>query len=474
MGQEISATEFQQQDFDEFRRRVADETDTLADWIADGHLADDLPVGGFELEAWLVSADGLPCPRNREFLELTPAGVACPELASFNVELNTEPRPLTADALRRMAADLQARWDSCRQAAASLSVKLAAVGILPSVRALDLSVANMSDLNRYRALNAEIMRLRAGRPMELAISGRQRLDLSHHDVMLEAATTSFQIHLQVTVRTAPLVMNLAQQVSAPMVAASANSPYFLGLDLWDETRIPVFEQAVDARDLRSGHDPGPARVGFDGGWVCNSVLECFRDNLLRYPPLLPIELEDDGLLPHLRLHNGTIWRWNRPLLGSDAHGKPHFRVEHRVVAAGPTIPDMIANAALFYGVVLAYSLDGRIMDLAPADARDNFYAAARHGLDANLVWQGGRRGRARDLLLEELIPAARRGLERAGFDSDDVIEYLRLIKERVSTGRNGSWWQRASVARHGTDMATLTLAYMDHQESGLPVHRWRP
>lgn len=474
MGQEINATEFKQRDFDQFRRRVAAETDTLASWIADGHLADEMPVGGFELEAWLVSADGLPCPRNREFLDLTPPGVACSELASFNVELNTEPRPLTADALRCMAADLQARWDCCWEAAASLGVKLATVGILPSVRALDLSVANMSELNRYRALNAEIMRLRGGRPMELAIAGRQRLDLSHHDVMLEAATTSFQIHFQVTSQTAPLVMNLAQQASAPMVAASANSPYFLGLDLWDETRIPVFEQAVDARDLRAGHEPGPPRVGFDGGWVADSLLECFQDNLLRYPALLPIELEDDGLLPHLRLHNGTIWRWNRPLLGSDAKGKPHFRVEHRVVPAGPTIPDMIANAALFYGLVLHYSLEGKTLELPAKQARDNFYAAARYGLDANLVWQGDRRCRARDLLLEELIPTAHRGLERAGFDSGDVNEYLGMIRERISTGHTGAWWQRASVARHGPDMALLTLAYVDRQESGLPVHRWRP
>jgi hypothetical protein len=52
-----------------------------------------------------------------------------------------------------------------------------------------------------------------------------------------------------------------------------------------------------------------------------SILECFEANRTRYPVLLPAVMDEPPeSLAHLRLHNGTIWRWNRPLIGFDEQG----------------------------------------------------------------------------------------------------------------------------------------------------------
>jgi gamma-glutamyl:cysteine ligase YbdK (ATP-grasp superfamily) len=302
--------------------------------------------------------------------------------------------------------------------------------------------------------------------LRVRIDGHDRLELLHEDVMLEAATTSFQVHLQTPLEQAVRHYNAAQILSAPMVALAANSPFLFGKQLWDETRVPLFEQAVDTREER--------RVTFGAGYLEHSPLEGFIDNLRRFPVLLPVAFATgEGRFCHLRLHNGTIWRWNRLLLGLD-DAEPHLRIEHRVMAAGPSIPDMIANAALFLGA--AHSL--ALADIAPetrlpfASARANFYRAARDGLRAQIVWLDGKPIAITTLLREELIPQACAGLDRLGIDPNESRHYLDIIRARLDSGQNGAVWQKTYLARHGRDFVRLTAAYLEHQHSGKPVHEW--
>ena len=432
-------------------------------------------VGGFELEAWLIDDAAQPAPLNDVFLERLDNPMVVPELARFNIELNDHPQHLWGTALSRMEASLGETWRQCMQVAEAMQMHLMMIGILPTVKESELCPANMSDLKRYRALNEQVLRLREGRPLELDINGREHLKTTQQSVMLEAATTSFQLHLKVHPDLAKRAYNASIIASAPLLAASANSPYLFDHDLWDETRIPLFEQSVAVGGF-AGASHGPLqRVTFGSGYVRESLYECFVENQQHYPVLLPMTFAE-GLeqMAHLRLHNGTIWRWNRPLIGFDYDGMPHLRIENRVVPGGPTVVDVIANAAFFFGImqVLMTAHIPPEQQLPFARARDNFYAAAHRGLDARIDWFDEKRCGARELILSELLPMARRGLEQLEIDTDDIDRYLDIIRLRVDSAQNGAAWQRAYVARHGKDFAAMTNAYRERQESGIPVHEW--
>jgi len=319
-----------------------------------------------------------------------------------------------------------------------------------------------------------VLRLRDGHPLDIDIQGRESLQMQHGDVMFESAATSFQLQFQVELEAAARFYNAAHIISAPMVALAANSPYLFGRDLWAETRIPLFEQSVSL----GGHGkPGSktSRVTFGAAYVEESVFECFERNAQHYPVLLPA-LSDEPVeaLCHLRLHNGTIWRWNRPLIGFDDMGEPHLRLEHRVVPAGPTVIDAIANAAMFFGLntALAGMDSAAEKRLDFETARANFYTAARDGLDARITWLDGHEVALLDLLQQELLPMARQGLSDLGLDEHDSNRFLDVIDGRLATGVNGATWQRRYVAANGPDMLGLTKAYVARQRQGKPVHEW--
>ncbi len=476
MGRDIKTSDFTQADFDAFSRRLSDETALLQRWFDAGGLAEDAPVAGFELEAWLTDGEGRPARLNQALLEHLDDPLLTTELAQFNVELNSEPRALTGDALSRLEAGLDATWDRCRAGAETLGAHLLAIGILPTARQADLGHAAMTPLPRFRGLNEQILRQREGRPLRIDIRGRERLRTDHPDVMLESAATSFQIHMQVPASRAGDYYNAAVLISGPMVAVSANAPYLFGRDLWDETRVPLFEQAVESGGVGGAAHGPQRRCGFGTGYIRESLMETFRENLEHFPVLLPMVADQpDSELIHLALQNGTIWRWNRPLVGSDAMGTPHVRIEHRVVPGGPTATDSIANATLFYGLARYYAHQpghppSRLLSF-PA-ARDNFYACAREGLGARVHWTDGETHPVRRLLLRDLLPCARLGLRDLGVDDHDINTYLGIIEQRATSAQNGAAWQRAWVARHGHDMAALTAAYAERQHDGDPVHRW--
>ncbi len=474
MGQEITSTQFKKSDFDAFAQRLKQETELLADWFAGKRFENKQFVAGFELEAWLIDHNYLPSPCNEAYLARVNNPLVTPELAKFNVELNGNPQSLQQHGLRKLHDELENTWALCNNTAKQLNAQLTMIGILPTVSKKDLTLDNMSDMKRYRALNEQVLRLRKGKPLNLNIKGHQHLKTEHKDVMLESAATSLQIHLQVPVDQAMRYHNAAQILSGPMVAITANSPFLFGHHLWDETRIPLFEQAVEVGGFNGAAQGPMKRVCFGSTYVRQSLMECFTENIEHYPVLLPILFDEDPAeLCHLRLHNGTIWRWNRPLIGF-VDNKPHLRIEHRVMAAGPTVIDTLANMAFFFGAVhqLAQRRSAPEQCLPFSHVKDNFYSAAKSGLDTQFVWLDGNKISALQLLGEELLPMARTGLEMLNISSEDIDLYTGIIEKRIQQACNGANWQKAFVAKYGTDMTALTKAYVERQSSGTPVHNW--
>lgn len=476
MGQEITQSHFHRQDFDRFGAQLSRETAQLHAWVEAGALSARDPMAGLELEAWLIDDQGRPAPRNDELLAAVGSAEVVSELGRFNFELNVPPQSAAGDGLQRLADDLHALWGRCTAAARSLGLQAVAIGILPSLRDDDLTLASLSARTRYRALNEQVLRQRHGRPVTLDIEGAdgQHLRSRHQDVMLEAAATSFQVHLQMPAAQMLRVFNAAALASGVLVAGCANSPLLFGRQLWQETRIPLFEQALGVWTRADGSHADLSRVGFGSGYCGFALTEPFVENLERFEPLLPYALDgSDGTLPHLRLHNGTIWRWNRMLIGFDGEGAPHLRIEQRVMPAGPSIIDMIANAAFYYGVVhrLASQAVPPEATLPFAAARQNFYRAARGGLDAQIEWPDGRHGKIGDLLERELLPLAGEGLAELDIAREDIERYLDVIAVRLRTRSNGAAWQLAHHARH-RDFFRLTADYLEHQRSGMAVHEW--
>jgi hypothetical protein len=472
MGREIDHSRYGAREIEAFAARLEQETALLGRMAEQAVFDDTRHVAGFELEAWIVDPGFFPLPINDALLEELGNPLVVPELSRFNVELNGEPQPLAGRGLLRMEDEFTDTWRDCLRAAHDLDSTLVMIGILPTLRGADLCLDNMSARNRYRALNAQVLALRGGRPVHLSICGREQIDLRQGDVMLEAAATSFQVHLQCPASRYARYYNASLLLSAATVAVAANSPYLFNTSLWDETRIPLFEQAVDTGVARG---PETRRVSFGGGYLSGGPLALFRENVAHYPVLLPeLYEEPPERLRHLRLHNGTIWRWNRPLVGFDADGLPHLRVEHRPMAAGPSVLDMMSNAALYYGA--AYALAAREPapeSLLPFEtARDNFYNAARDGLAAQVVWLDGRARPMRELLRDEILPMADDGLARLGVDAEARDRYLDTVAARVRTGQNGAAWQRAHVGKYGRDFMRLTADYLDRQRSERPVHEW--
>ncbi len=475
MGEEIEDIEYSREAFQAFAERLKAETELFKRWWKEGLLADEAPHIGLELEAWLVDASARPAPLNAEVLNTLRNPMVVPELAQYNLEFNSRPLALAGRSFSALEQELLELWKLAGRAAAEHQARLAMIGILPTVDDADLGLERMSRLKRYHALNEQVLVLRNRRPIQLDIEGVEQLRTSHNDVMLESAATSLQLHLQASAAQAPALFNAAVMVSAATVALAANSPYLFGRRLWEETRIPLFEQAVVVGPQHGGHAGPMARVGFGSGYARDALYGFFVENRQHYPVLLPVLMNEPvEKLAHLRLHNGTIWRWNRPLVGFCADGRPHLRIEHRVMAAGPTPLDMTANAAFFYGVVraLAQRPGGPDARLPFPLAERNFYAAARHGLAARVTWRGGQEVDLAQLIDEELLPLAETGLVSAGVDKAEAERYLGVVRARVRGRRTGSAWQIGFVERHGPNFRALLERYLENQERNVPVHEW--
>jgi len=476
MGREIEKTEFSEADFQQFRQKLRKETKLLMDWFSSSEFETEGVLCGLEVEAWLVDDAYAPVPKNEDFLKRVNDPLVVAELSKYNFEINVEPHPLNRNLASFLCQRLRALWNSCSTHARDMGCQTIMTGILPTLQDRMLTLENISQLQRFHALNREILKSRSRHPLKIHIEGAtDRLEVVHHDVMAEAATTSLQIHFQVPLSKAAAFYNVAHVLSAPMAALTANSPFLFGRELWHETRIPLFEQAVNTPSFVDKNGRPVSRVTFGRDYVRNSLLEVFLENLDGYPALLPVSFDTDPqMLEHLRLHNGTIWRWNRPLIGFRADGKPHLRIEHRVPPSGPSIPDMVANILFFYGAMLNLQPEVPQAAISFEQARANFYAAARFGLDAEITWTNGKRLPVRDVLLQHLIPGAVLSLAAMGLDSSELRHYLiDILAKRVASGRNGAAWQKAFIANYGPDFRAMTQVCLENQSQNIPVHQWK-
>lgn len=445
---------------------------------------------GVEQEMFLVNDQGLAAPVGVEVMEnLMRDPRFQSEVALFNLEANLEPRPIGGRFLRDMEAGLASAVQDARTAAQAVAADVLLTGMLPTLRHKDVTPANLTPQPRYLRLDEASMAARNGR-IHLAIDGIDRFESDFDSVVIEGANTSIQLHLQVGPAEAAHLYNLAQLISAPCLAAATNSPVLLGKRVWQETRIAVFERAFDDRSVSQLSRGVPTRVGFGSAWVRESIVELFKDNVARYQVIVGGNGAEDSLgtlergeIPRLRaltMHNGTIWRWNRACYGL-TDGRPHLRIENRVLPAGPTVVDEVANAALFYGLMNGLADDYRDIRerISFAEAKGNFLASAYHGLRASYRWLDGGRMRARDLLLQELLPAARAGLAALGVPPEDTERYLDIIEERTDSGRTGATWLLEALAdtpeesRMRTCQAAVRVM-RDRQLTDTPVHRWEP
>ncbi|HEY6049537.1 MAG TPA: glutamate-cysteine ligase family protein, partial [Sphingomicrobium sp.] len=349
MGEQIRRHGFSEEDFARFQKRLAQETRLLRDTFAAGRCSLAGPFIGLELEVWLIDRNFFPAPHNQSFLERLADPSVVAELSQFNIEINAPVERLEGRGLERMHGHLSETMRRCAANAHDDVDTVVAIGTLPTLRQQDLSLDAMTPSHRYSALNHEAMRQRGGMPLNIDIDGvssnAPHFRACFKDVMLEAATTSFQLHLQVPADALSPTYNASIVLGAPLVAIAANSPFLFGQPLWNETRIAIFEQS-----LQQSH--GPPRVTLGRGYAGEDITELFEENLTEYPVLLPVEAGDPvRSFCSLRLQNGTIWRWVRPIVGFDADGTAHVRIEQRVLPAGPSVRDMMANAALYFGAV---------------------------------------------------------------------------------------------------------------------------
>ena len=490
MGSDIDREHFDDADYARFAARLRASVQALQAVLARPRFGAGPPSIGAELELFLVDARGRSLPLNRAVLARTFDPRLTVEVNRFNLECNTHPVPLAGRPFAALQHDLEGAVGEVARAAAAFDGRVAMIGILPTLEEHDLQSSSLTDLRRFRALSAGIRRIR-DRPFEVAIDGDDPLRLRCDDVTLEGANTSFQVHLRVDPADFARTYNAAQIATAPALALAGNSPIFLGHRLWEETRIALFRQAVDDRGDPDA-DWRPARVSFGHGWARRGAFELFAESVAHHPPLLPIIGDEEPLacvaaggvpeLAELRLHHGTVWRWNRAVYDPAAGG--HLRIEMRALPAGPSILDVLANGAFLVGLTLrlARDADRLVVALTFGQARRNFYAAARQGLDAELLWPSDeapspRPVRALDLV-RRLLPLAREGLVETGVEEEEADRLLGLIAARVGTRMTGAQWQRRELAilERRLDrphaLAAMLERYLACAVAGAPVHTW--
>jgi CBS domain-containing protein len=486
MGEEV-ASSIRAAGVRTFTKALLTDLQALERMLEDGAIESGVRRFGCEQEMFLVDRAWRPAPVAMEVLELLDESAFTTELARFNLEMNIEPMLLEGGCFSALQVRIQELLEMVRGAAWKVGAEVVLTGILPTLGKSDLSLDNITPQRRYHELNDALTRMRGG-AYRLQIEGRDELYIEHDSVMLEACNTSCQVHLQVDADEFATVYNLAQAMTGPVVAASVNSPLLFGKRLWAETRIALFQQSLDTRSATVHLREISPRVRFGDRWVERSVTELFQEDIAAFRVLLAQETVEDpferlaaGEVPRLQalnLHNGTVYRWNRPCYGI-SEGKPHLRIECRALPAGPTVLDEVANAVFWIGLILGGRDEfGDITErLDFDDAKYNFLAASRHGLDAGFHWIDGRQVSAPDLICETLLPLARAGLE-GRVDRAEIDKYLGVVERRVEGRRTGSDWMILSLNEMGDQgtrserMAALTAAMACRQGQHDPCHEW--
>jgi gamma-glutamyl:cysteine ligase YbdK (ATP-grasp superfamily) len=487
MGEDVDAQEFSRADRTRHREKVRRCLDVFERMLAEARFDTDDPMTGLEVELNLVDELGDPALKNAQALEAIADPDFQTELGQFNIEINVPPALLREGGLTTFEETLRRSLNDAEVNSAAVGAHLVMIGILPTLAEGHMAPSAISANPRYRLLSEQILEAR-GEDIAIAIAGpKERLSTSAESILPEAACTSTQLHVQTSPESFAAYWNASQVIASVQLAIGANSPYLLGKELWRETRIPLFEQAADTRSVELKVQGVRPRVWFGERWV-TSVFDLFEENVRYFAALLPITDDEDPVavldsggipqLHELRLHNGTIYRWNRPVYDIQG-GVPHLRVENRVLAAGPTVADTIANAAFYFGLVRTMAESERPVwtQMSFSAAEENFHTAAQLGIDAEIYWPGLGQVRATELVLRRLLPLAHQGLDSWGVPAAERDRLLGIIEQRCLAETNGAEWfvrrmaGRARMDRYDALRATLQ-EYRANMHSNEPVHTW--
>jgi gamma-glutamyl:cysteine ligase YbdK (ATP-grasp superfamily) len=487
MGQDVESRQFTREDRQRYREKVRRCLDVFARMLAESRFDTERRSMGLEIELNLTDEQGDPAMNNAEVLALMADPDFQTELAQFNIEINVAPARLSGAVFSDLELAIRKSLNHADDVSRQTGTNVVMIGILPTLRPEHLTEHTLSDNPRYRLINEQVFAAR-GEDLQIAIDGVERLSTYADTIAPEAACTSVQLHLQVNPETFAAHWNASQAIAGIQLALGANSPFFFGKQLWQETRIALFEQATDTRSDELKAQGVRPRVWFGERWI-TSIFDLFEENVRYFPSLLPISDDEDPLevlergdvpqLGELRLHNGTIYRWNRPIY--DVYrGKPHLRVENRCLPAGPTVVDVLANAAFYYGLVKVLAEADRPVwsQMSFSAAEENFHNGARYGIDAKIYWPGVGEVPATELVLRRLLPMAHEGLREWAVDDADRERLLGIIEGRCLSGRNGAQWQTAMFRRCYDDhdrpeaLREMMRAYVDHMHRNEPVHTW--
>ena len=473
-----------------FEKHLLNDIHALNKMLHEGMFEIDKIRIGAEQEFCLVDKHYKPIGKNIEMMEiLKDKPLFTYELAKFNMEINATPQIFSKNCLSLMEKEILDNLDDAYNAAEELGIQVVLTGILPTLRKFDFTMDNLTPFERYYALCDSINKLR-GKNYDLKISGIDELVSEHDSPLIEAANTGFQVHLQIKPDEFVDMYNIAQAITAPILASATNSPLLFGKRLWKETRIALFSQSVDTRSHKEHIREMSPRVTFGDHWLEKSILEIYKEDIVKYRVLLNTDIHENvfekvnaGTAPELmalKVHNSTVYRWNRACYGI-SDGKAHLRIENRVLPAGPTVKDEMANAAFWLGLMVGvHARYGDITKRMDFDvAKNNFVKASVHGLDTKLFWLDNKSYAAGDLIVNELIPIAKEGLKLQNVDKKEIEEYLGIVEERVSNVRTGSYWQLKSfnkLVKKATKeevLAAITASTIINQRDNMPVHNWK-
>jgi CBS domain-containing protein/gamma-glutamylcysteine synthetase len=475
-----------------FVRSLLDDVKAFEYMLENNWFESDIVRIGAEQEMCLVDNKTLkPATINMEVLEhLTDSPWCVTELAKFNLETNLSPREFSGTCLSDLEAENIHYLSVIQKVLDKFDASIVLCGILPTLRKHDLEMHNLTPKDRYFALMAAIQKHLLGTSFELRVEGVDELLVKHDSPLLEACNTSFQIHLQVSPNEFVKMYNIAQALAGPMIAISANSPLVFGRRLWHETRIALFQQSLDTRTTHDHMRERLPRVNFGSGWLHGNITEIYKEDISRFRVLLAGAIEEDSLemvldgkvpkLKALQIHNSTVYRWNRPCYGISPNGKPHLRIENRVMPAGPTPIDAAANAAFWLGCMIGMSLrhDDITKKIDFADARDNFLKAAKFGIDTTFTWFKDEKITATELILKELIPLAKEGLKHRKVKAADIHKYMDIIEARAREHKTGARWALRSFTALKNDVTNdeavtcITAAMLKNLKENKPVHTW--
>ena len=493
MGEQKVSIAKDQQDVQAFVRRLLNDVRALEYMLKNDWFESDIVRIGAEQEMCLVDGKTFkPAKINQKVMKkMSKCAWLDTELAMFNLETNLTPLEFKGDALRKLEDENLDYIKKIRETVRKMGAEVILTGILPTLRKYDLDLENLTPNPRYLALMQSLHGQLQGKGFEIHINGIDELNIIHDSPLLEACNTSFQVHLQVSPANFVEQYNIAQTLTGPIIALAANSPLVFGKRLWHESRIAMFQQSVDTRTSQQHLRDRSPRVNFGNGWLHKSILEIYKEDISRFRVLMTADEKEEswekinqGITPKLKslqVHNSTVYRWNRPCYGISSNGKPHLRIENRVLPAGPTVVDATANAAFWLGAMIGMHQQHPDITkmLSWDDVRDNFIKASRYGIDSKFTWFGDKKFTAADLLLKELLPIAKEGLKERKVDQADIDRYMGIVEERVKLHCTGARWMLRAFTNlkksitNDEAAAVVTACIIENQEKEMPVHQWK-